>query len=305
MFAKCIKIAALALAMIPAYVAAQPAAPPNNVDDRFRSQAISITPQKAAEEALLTGDGDLILLRKTKVFTLHGSFSGSYTSNAFLSAAGIKDDGFAIAETGLRVSTNIGQKVTVFADVGALGTRYFKYKSLDYSALTGAIGAETSLGRVGVALSYRPSMIFSRNFGSRQLTQHRLGLDVSIPFKLKRLTIEPSASVERVLSSPSDYRNWSASGQISVSHPLSKKAPIFAFASAGFERRDYDSYFPGLVGSDRIDKKVQAAAGIQWRPRPWANIALSYSFQRNRSTSDVNGYKAHSGLLGLSAQIRF
>jgi hypothetical protein len=278
---------------------------PNSVVERFRTQTTAITRQAAADEAMLSGDSDLILLRRTQLITVHGSVSGSFTSNAFLSPTDSKADGLALLDAGIRVATRIGDRVDVFADVGVLGVRYRRYGSLDYSALTGQVGAQASFGRLGVEVSYQPSIIYDRGFSKRQLTQHRFQVWVSSPFRFKALTIEPSASVERVLSSPSDYRNWAGSAQLAVSYPLSHRTPLMAFATGGYEHRDYDSYFPDLVGVRRTDNKLEASVGVQWRPRPWASVALQYSWQHNRSTSDVNGYTAHSGLVGLSGQFRF
>lgn len=305
---RCLATAAAALLLIPlipSLALAQTAPPPGAVDDRFRTQTSVVSPEKTAEEALLSGDGDLLLLRRTQHFSLHGSFSDSYTSNAFLSPMDPKSDKFTLSEFGLGASTRIAQKVTLFADVSALEARYSSYKSLDYSALTGVLGAAASLGRVDLELSYRPARIYEIDFRHRQLTQNRLGLTASIPFKIGRLTLVPSVSVERVRSDPADYRNRAASGQLSATYPLSTKAPLLLFASGGYEYRSYNSYFPDLLGTKRDDRRLQVNAGVQWRPTTWANVSLSYAYQRNNSTSDVNSYRARSGLLGLSLQTQF
>ena len=86
---------------------------------------------------------------------------------------------------------------------------------------------------------------------------------------------------------------------------LSKKVPLLAYVSAQYERRSFDGYFPDLVGVRRLDDGWSVGAGVVWRPRNWGEVRLSYSFQRNYSTSDVNAYLAHSGTLGLSASLRF
>lgn len=278
---------------------------PENNDDRFRTQYQDNLKDIATEEALLSGDTDIVLLRKTKLFTPHGSASRLYTSNASLSPSNPVDDQLDQMDFGLLVSTRIDQRVTVFADISALSVRYAWNSGLNYSALTGVLGAKTNFGLIGAALSYRPTKIYDGDFGVWKLTQHRLIASVSMPLRWKQLLIEPSVDIERVLTTPSDYQNRSSSARLAVSLPLSKTLPVEAFASGEVERRKYDSYFPDLLGTDRLDKRMDASVGLRWHAASWANATLQYSRQRNKSTSDVNGYRATSGLLGLSAQLRF
>lgn len=303
MFTRIALAAGAALALLPSGAQGQ-AAPGNNVDERLRQQN-RVMSDREREEAILTGDTDIVLLRRTQLFSLHGSFDAAATSNAFLAPAGRVSDGYAQAQVGLGFATRIGGKVDLFADVGMLGVRYFTYRALDYNALTGLVGAQAGFGRLKVAATYQPAIVLTRDFSARQLTTHRLRLTAALPFQFGPVTVEPSVAGERVLANPSDYRAWAGSANLTVSAPLSRKLPIFAYAAGGYEHRSFDDYFSTLVGVKRIDDSVTASAGLVYRPRRWADVRLSYSFAHNRSTSDVNGYVAHSGTLGLSATLRF
>jgi outer membrane receptor protein involved in Fe transport len=59
------------------------------------------------------------------------------------------------------------------------------------------------------------------------------------------------------------------------------------------------------VGVKRKDDNFSAGAGVVWRPLPWGEVRASYSYGHNGSTSDVNRYDSHSGVLGLSGTLRF
>lgn len=283
---------------------AQTAPPPGNLDDRVREQIRPLT-ERDRTEAMLTGDTDLVLLRQTKLFALRGGVNLSLTDNALLSPTNRSTDLTVQASAGLRVGTRIGGMVDLFADASVSGVRYVENPGLGYSALTGAVGAAARLGPVDVSATYLPSIVYSRDFGTRQITQHRFRGDASAPIAAGKFQIVPSASIERALSSPSDYRNWAYSADLTVSRALSNRVPVLAYAGVGYERREYDNYFFDFLGVDRRDDLLRAQAGIVWRPRAWADIRAGYSYARNKSTSDVNGYRAHSGTLGFSAQLRF
>jgi len=133
---------------------------------------------------------------------------------------------------------------------------YFKYRQLDYNALTGLVGARTNIGRLSVTATYQPAIVLSRDFGKRLLTTHRFRLAGSLPFRVRGVTVEPMLAVERVLSNPSDYRAWSGIAGVSLVAPLSKKLPLLAYASAQYERRSFDAYFPDLVGPNIVTEDL-------------------------------------------------
>jgi hypothetical protein len=277
---------------------------PSNIDQRFAIQAPAMT-EADKQNALLTGDTDIVLMQKTKLFTLHGSFSTNYSNNAALSTTDTESDYSGQMQVGVRVGTRIGGRVDVFADVGVLGVRYSKLARLDYNALTAAIGAQVRVKSFDLSATYQPSVIYDRKFSNRQLTQHRLSLGVSRRFLVGPVVIEPSLSAERVVANPQDYNNWVGGADVTLSVPLSKKRPISFYATAGYERRSYDSYFPDLLGSDRRDDRINAGIGVTYNLGQRGSINFAYNYGKNDSTSDVNGYEAHSGTLGISGRLRF
>lgn len=300
---KQITFAALAL-LASAVPAMAQSAPANNIDERVRSQMRVLT-DKDREEAMLTGDTDIVLTRRTRLFTLSGSLDFSGTTNAYLSPVSPVNDAFGQAQIGVSMGTRLGGKVDIFASVGAVGVRYLDQHALNYNAISGGVGARANFGRLAVIASYQPTIVLTGDFKSRQLTSHRFQLSAAMPFQYRAFTIEPAASAERVIAHPGDYSAWSSSAGVTVSAPLSKRAPVLGYISGQYQRRNFDSYFTSLVGVDRRDDNWSASVGVVWRPMRWGEIRASYSFQRNFSTSDVNGYTAHSGTLGLSAAMRF
>ena len=283
----------------------QTAVPPaGNIDDRVRQQ-VRPTTERDRQEALMTGDTDIILLRRTKLFSVTGSLDVTHTSNAFLSPLDISSDDFAQGQIGIGIGTRIGGKVDVFASGSVVGVRYFNEKALDYSAALGAVGARVSFGQLAVAATYQPSVVFNRDFSKRQLTSHRFRLGAAMGLRVRGINIEPEVHGERSITRPTDFSAWSGGGSMTLSAPLSKTVPIFAYAQAGYDRRSFDDYFTAFVGTKRLDDNLSASVGVVWRPRSWGEVRVSYSYGRNWSTSDVNRYSAHSGTLGINATARF
>lgn len=281
------------------------AVPGNNVADRFRQQTAPAS-ERERTEAILTGDTDLVLLRRTPLFTLSATLGAAPTSNAFLAPLDAHSDIILQGQASLRIGTRIGGRIDVFAEAGILGVRYARFEGLGYTALTGTVGAGTRLAGFDLALLYQPSLIYSRDFGSRQLTQHQVTFSVSRSFQVGSVIVTPSAAGQRVESTPCDYRNWAASADLSLQRPFRLgRLPAAVFATGGFEYRAFDSYFRDLLGVDRTDKLLRAGVGILVQPANYASLRAAYSFQHNRSTSDVNGYTVHSGMFALSAAIRF
>lgn len=297
----CAFLPALAIAA-PAH--AQTAPPPGNIDNRVREQVRTPT-ERDRQEALMTGDTDILLLRRPQLFSLTGSVDLTGTSNAFLAPVDERPDSFAQGQIGLGIGTRIGGKVDVFANASVVGVRYFNERSLDYNAFAGVVGARGSFGRVAISATYQPILVFNREFSVRQLTSHRFRLGASMNFRFHGISIDPEIHGERAITDPGDYSAWSGGGSLTLSAPLSTSVPVLAYAQAGYDRRSFDDYFSAFVGTKRLDDNLSAAVGIVWRPRSWGEVRASYSFGQNWSTSDVNGYTAHSGTLGIAATARF
>lgn len=283
---------------------AQIAPPPGNVEQRSREQ-LRTPDERARTDALMTGDSDIILLRRTPLFTLTGAAEISYTSNAALSPANARADELSQLQFGVGIGTRIGGKVDVFANAAIVDVRYFNNPGLNYNAFSGVVGARADFGRVTVSATYQPSVVFAGDFGPRQLTSHRLRLGVSLPFSVRGVRIDPEIHGERAITTPGDFTAWSGGGSLTFSAIPFKKKPVIAFVQVGYDRRSFDNYFEAFIGTPRDDDNLSASAGVVWRPRSWGEVRASYSFGRNWSTSDLNGYTAHTGSFGLSAALRF
>ncbi|WP_421839026.1 hypothetical protein [Novosphingobium sp.] len=292
-----------------AQTAPPPAAPPTgapqgNIEERARRQ-LSTPSERDRQDSLMTGDTDILLLRRTPLFTLTASGDVTYTSNAALSPTDVRADGIGQASLGLMMGTRIGGKVDLFASAALVGVRYFDTPALNYNAFSGAVGARASFGRLSVSATYQPSMVWSGDFGRRQLTSHRFRFGAALPFRIQSLTVEPELHGERAITAPGFYSAWSAGGSLTVSRRVGRRAPVFLYAQIGYDRRSFDDYFAAFVGTRRLDDSLSAGAGVVWRPGSWGELRAAYNFGRNWSTSDVNGFTAHSGTLGLTATLRF
>jgi hypothetical protein len=285
-------------------LAAAQAPPAGNIDDRVRQQLRAPTDRERTD-ALMTGDADLILLRRTQLFSAHGSVDMSTTTNAYLAPSDGISDLFTQGQLGVGAATRIADKVDVFADVSATAVRYFNEAALDYNAASAVLGASIALDDYKLGAVYLPLMVFDREFGHKSLTSHRLRVSVARSFRWQGVNIEPEVHGERAITRPSDYKAWTAGVSVTATRRMSQRYPVLAYVTAGYDRRMFDDYFEAFVGSKRDDDNVSAGTGMVWRPNAWGEVKASYSFGHNGSTSDVNRYSAHTASVGLSGSLRF
>ena len=297
--------ATVALAQTPV----TPSVPANNqdinIDSRVRKSIPKLFDADAATEALLTGNGDLILLQKTKRISLSFGLTHGETSNARLSPEDMASDHMTSANIGLTASTRLAKRVDLYAQLGVAQERYARLKELNYGALTSAIGANSHWGPFQFGLAYQPSVIFDDHFKKRKLTQARLSGDLSMQRRIKSVYLIGNLSLDRTTADPKDYNSRGIGLNLNGVAPLTKSPPSSVFLTLGYETRWYDDYFSGLVGSKRTDRRTHGTIGFKVKLTPSVDAVAQLSYARNHSTSDVNRYHAHSGLVGLSLMKAF
>lgn len=292
------------LAALPA--TAQTTGPGNNLDDRFRNQVYHLSPEQKLSDALMSGQDDLLLLRRTPLFTAHAGYARSTTSNAPLSPDDPGKDGYGVADAGVEAATVIAGHVRVYANAGVVSAKYSQYGNLDYSAVTAGLGAQAHYAGVDLDLSWSPSAVYSsQNFHHLSLRQARYSAQLSTDLKLGPVVVQPSVHYDRTRAHPSDYDNSASGGRLTVVVPFKTRHPVTVFLSGGFEQRIYDHYFPDLLGVDRKDRLRDVAAGVRWQVTPALDLSAQYSYQKNRSTSDINFYKTRGGTVGVTLSRRF
>lgn len=306
MFTKALLASAAVVALLAAMPAMAQSGPPSRLDDRFRNQVFHMTPDQALSDALMGGNGDLLLLQRTRLVTVHASYSRSGTDNAPLSPDDPKKDNYGVAEAGIEAGTTIAGHVKVYASAGVVSTQYSQFRDLDYSAVTGAIGAQAHYAGIDLSLAWSPSAVYtSQNFHHLSLKQATTSAEISTSLRLGPVIIQPSAHYNRTLAHPSDYDNRAFGGRLTLITQFKTKRPITLYLTGGYEQRLYDHYFPDLLGLDRKDKLRDIAMGARWQVTPALELSAQYSYQRNRSTSDVSFYKAKSGMVGVTLSRRF
>ncbi|MEI9905457.1 MAG: outer membrane beta-barrel protein [Asticcacaulis sp.] len=292
------------LAAVPAH--AQTAGAPNTLDDRFRNQVYHLSPEQKLSDALMSGQDDLILLRHTKLITVHAGYTRNVTSNAPLSPDEPKQDDYGVADAGIEAGTVIAGHVRVYANAGVVSTQYAQYEALNYSAVTAAVGAQAHYAGIDLDVAWSPSAVYgSQNFHHLSLRQARYSAQLSTTLKLGPVYLQPSIHYDRTRAHPADYDNSASGGRLSLVAPLKLRRPVTIYLSGGFEQRFYDHYFSDLLGVDRKDKLRDVAIGARWQVTPALEISAQVSYQKNRSTSDVSVYKARGGMVGVTLSRKF
>ena len=296
---------AAAAVLVPVTALAQPAPGDTSLDQRV--QAVSRLPDAAAQaqEAILTGRNDIVLMRERQFFTLSASASAFHATNAAL-GSDARSDQFVTADVTLRAGTTLGGRVDVYAEIGGATAQYRQFSNLGYVAAQGAIGAHTTLYGLDVDAAYAPSVIFDREAKSRQLTQHRFVVTVGRGWATREgASLRVAASIERISADPSPYTNSGAAISASAAVPLNRERSLNGFVAMTGVYRSYDNYFEDFVGVARRDRLLELSVGLGWTPTERISLDLRWTQSRNWSTSDVNRYRAGVGGLGLRAAARF
>lgn len=277
---------------------------PNNIDNRFRIQN-AFSSDSDAQNALLTGKNDILLLRRTKLLTFIAQASASETNNAALTPIDAEYDKIGNGQIGVRFSTNVANRFNVFADLSALGVRYKRRADLDYSALSGAIGIHLNHKGLDFSLSHQPSIVFDRGFDKRQLKQSRSEAQIGYPIIFKGFYVNPTAHYARISADPADYNHASYGAELGITKRILKRQPLYANVNYSFSRRQYESYFADFLGTDRNDRNKSIDFGLRYDLNDKMSLNLKYEMTRNYSTSDVNEYKVENKAIGLSLNMRF
>lgn len=270
--------------------------------DQGRADAAS------SDEGLITGRGDLILLAPRKLFVLRLSATPQRTSNAELAPAGGHADNLVTLEGGIGVATRVADRVDLHADIGVVAVRYGAIRNLDYDAATADVGAgmgwSTRLGLLSAGVEYMPSLIYTRGFGRRQLTQHRLigGVALVTPVTA-RVVLNSNVTLDKTWADPSAFDNWGVALDETVVFQL--RHDLQLGVGGGVYNRRYPEYFPGLIGTTRRDRGWRASIAASYSPTPTIVVTLSFSHVDNHSTSDVNPYRVDNGGLALRIARRF
>lgn len=278
---------------------------PNNIDSRFAIEWSKIDPQAIKDDEIQTGKGDILLLRRTKLISFMAGASRTSTDNAFLSPEDKSRDNQSTFNMGLRLGTTIAEKFDVFADISAVQSKYVKNKDLDFSAISSNIGVNTAWRNVEIGLKVSQNSVFDEKFDERQLKQTQYSIELSRPIVWRNISFIPTIMASKTIANPSDYDMKSYGIELTASTRLSKTLPLTAYLTIGYNERDYDSYFYDILGVYRYDRLSSANVGIQYQLSKSLLLGFHFGYQNNNSTSDVNGFNATSGTLGLSIQSKF
>jgi hypothetical protein len=296
-------LAVIALFFAPVSAFAQTGAAPS-IERRLTAPSGPPRLDVPAEERILTGRDDLVILRRREFFTLSATTSPRYSSNAFLSDA--RGDGDVAIEgaANARVETVIAERYTVSADLGYAVARYDRFGELDYDSLSAGIAGRIPDGPWNFSLGYRVAVTKSRGFEDHIVTQHVLNGAVSYAIEIDRNTaIFPFVSLTRIVAHPSDFDNLNLAPGASAVHRIARDLTIGA--DVQLVARRYDNFFEAFTGRTRQEIGFQSGLGLRWTPHPnvvaQARLGVGYLASTIRSID----YLEFSATPTLTLQIRF
>lgn len=277
----------------------------DTVDQRlqdFRASGITEIP---ADEALLTGKDDLVLLQERKFFSVNANLRSTFTNNAYLSNQVRKSDLVTDGSLTGRFATRIDQTYDVYAEAGVLASRYANQHGLGYNGITAGIGGEAPVGKLRVGMQYGYTTAFEKGGFSDQLVGlHDIVGYANYPISLGNDTaLVPQLALDRTLGNPSDYDAWTVRGSVSVVHRL--KANLIGVAGVDLAYKDYDDYFESVIGESREDKTAGVSASLRWTPLDAVQLAAGVQATYNNSSVRANDYTMLSVTPSVQLKVSF
>ncbi len=300
-------MALLAVAAVFAPVAAA------QVDISINDQALSgraapVNPDPNADPnaAFVTGDGDLLLLDDREHFTLRSVTDFVYTSNARLSDDNRVSDTYLREEVALRAATRLDQTWDVFAESGAIFTRFSDETDLNSDTLFARIGASTPWKGGTLGGSLAGNFIHEDGFGDDLIDQL-----VLTGYYLKSYRLEDNWTLgTRVIASqtwtdPHDFTNLRLTLGADLIRPVHRK--VVWISGVDVYASWYADYFPNspAVTEDRNDLGLRARTELRWNICENASLRgiLGYNFQD--STIDFLDYGERTAGLSLLLTLDF
>ena len=254
------------------------------------------------EEFILTGEDDLVLLRRPKLFTIESNSSYQLTDNAFLSDKQKTHDYVVSQSLLVRAETRIAQRVGVFVSGSGFLSRYHRNQGLDFNGVTGSAGASWPVDQWVISLRYDGSAIFDRNFDEHFVTLHNLGFDLSTTIGLGETTaLYPFVSVVRAWANPDDFSSTALVGGGTLVHVLTQTVVVFFQGQVDY--KSYDDFFEPSTLEARRDHGAFLLAALNWAPREWVTVNIAATIARNESTISTLRYT--NFLLSPSMRILF
>ncbi len=275
------------------------------IEERVRQPGAIPALDVSAEEAILTGRDDILLLKPRKIFELYAEPGYRFTTNAFLSDQVKRADHYVLGTVGGRAATRVDQKVDVSADAKLFSARYARNPVLDYDAGQGSFGAEMPVDdgwRAGFSLV--GTWVYDRGFNRRLV---RLG-DFNIPVRKTfqvgdDILIVPFGTFTRTWSSPRDFMNVQLRGGSTFIHALSPK--FYLSVTPSLYWRHYDSFFEPVFNKTREDVNLDGQFGFIWAPIEFATLSTQIILTRNWSTLATNEYRALTAAPTVRLSIKF
>lgn len=260
--------------------------------ENFRMTGIADVPP---EEYLLTGRDDLMLLQERKFFTLSATGRTTFTNNAYLSDQVRKSDTVVDGKVSGKVATKIAQTYDVYAELGAIGSRYMHQQALGYNGITANVGGEAPINdkwRVGVQYGY--TMAFLKGGFSEQLVT----INDFVAYTNYTLQINPNTllvpqlSLDRTIAAPSDYNALALDASVSLLHRFRPTVIGVVAVETGY--KDYNNYFESITHIDRKDRTYGVNASVRWTPLDAVQLSASFAATHNDSTLLSSDYNAVS-----------
>lgn len=255
------------------------------------------------EESFLTGNNDLVLLKRHELFYSNLQAGYTHTNNAFLSNNRKDSDDVFDAAATLGASTRIAQTYDVFAEVMAFTSQYMDNSELSYNGYGARLGASRDFGVYNLGFTYGLTSVYDSDkhiYSDRQVTLHDFALNANRTFRFSADTaLIPQLVLSRSFADPADYDSWQARGALSLVHVF--RDDLVGALGTEVYYRSYDDFFESATLEKREDKGLRFTAAMNWELTDNLTASANVAFTRNDSTLGSSDYN----LFNVSPGIRF
>jgi|GEM_PF-6511210 len=300
-------VALLAVAAVLAPVAA--AQIDVNINDQAltgRAAPVNPDPNADPNAAFVTGDGDLLLLDDRKHFTFRSTTDLVYTSNARLSDDNRVDDTYLREEVALRAATRLDQTWDVFAETGAIFTRFSDETDLNSDTLFVRIGASTPWEGGTLGGSITGNFIHEDGFGDDLIDQLVLTGFYLKPYRLgDDWTLNTRVVASQTWADPHDFTNFRLTLGADLIRPVYRK--VLWISGVDVYGSWYADYFTdsAAITEDRHDLGLRARTELRWNICENAALRGILGYNLQDSTIDFLDFGERTAGLSLLFTLDF
>ncbi len=252
-----------------------------NIESRISEN--SIKPLILKNDDVLTFDKNIVILKKSNLFTSYINSSITYTDNVFLNDTNKENDLVLSLSSGLNFDLKMQNGIKLFSGILASQYRYKNNSFLGYNSFQGNAGASYSKNNWLYSIRYTPTVIFDQSYKQQSISLHRFSALVSKSktFWSKVFTSSYS-SAQYARTNPDDFSFYQIDSGVQIIYPVTSK--FYMSLNPNIYQKTYINFFEKQTNIERNDIGARLSGNLVFKPSANTDLTFSINYTKNKST---------------------